>query len=99
MSLSVYFVEIPEGRDAGGYGYQPPEFYTPCGVFVAETRGQAKAMLLAADGDLDVPDDFLAMRVRRLGMPNRREARPGALGERSRWWGRALDASPVVGAW
>lgn len=84
---AVYYVEVKGGRTVGGYGYQPPEWYVPCGVFCAESAGQAKGMLVKHEGNLDIPDDFLAMRVRKLGTPNRRE-HPGYLGDRSRWWGR-----------
>ena len=85
--MNVYFVTIPGGKESGGGWYEPPEHYTPCGVFAAETPGQAKWMLVKHDGDLDLPDDFLAMRVRKLGVANRRET-AGYLGDRSRWWGK-----------
>lgn len=84
--MNVYYVEVKGGRTVGGWGYEPPEWYVPCGVFAAETRGQAKWMLVKQDGGLDLPDDFLAMRTQKLGTANRREE-PGYLGDRSRWWG------------
>lgn len=83
--LRVFYVETPYRED--WFYNEPPECWTPVGLYVAESRSQAKAMHVA-EHNLDVPDDFLAARTRLLGTANRREAK-GSLSERSRWWAKA----------
>ena len=40
----------------------PGDYYVPCGIFIAETRGQAKRMLIASDNHLEA-EEFVDVRT------------------------------------
>lgn len=64
--MNAYWCHL-EGRTVG-MSYEPPdpgEWYVPCGIFVAETRGQAKRMLIDSDNDLDA-EEYLDVRAKLL---------------------------------
>lgn len=65
--MNAYAVCIPEMRTSGCYD-EPPEWYMPCGIFVAETANQAKYMALTKwAGQLSsgvYSDDWVNLRAR-----------------------------------
>lgn len=61
--MNAYWCHL-EGRTAG-MSYERPdpgEFYVPCGIFIAETRGQAKRMLVDSDDCVEA-EEFLDVRT------------------------------------
>jgi hypothetical protein len=74
MSRRVFAVCIPEERCSQPVydPPQPPECGIPCGIFVAESRGQAKHLALGAwafrGPDIGVnTDDYVNIRARVIG--------------------------------
>ncbi len=64
MSLHAYYCRLLESRTVG-MSYDPPdpgETYTPCGIYIAETRGRAKAFFMADDPGVEL-DEFTAIRT------------------------------------
>jgi hypothetical protein len=66
--VNAYWCHL-EGRIVGR-SYEPPdpgEYMVPCGIYLAETRGRAKLMLIADHGsDVDA-EEFVDVRTRILG--------------------------------
>ena len=65
-AVNAYWCRL-EGRTVG-QSYEPPdpgEWYVPCGIFIAETRGQAKRMLVDSDNDIEL-EEFVDVRVKLL---------------------------------
>lgn len=90
--MNAYAVCIPEIRTTYDY-YQvePPETYFPCGIFLAETAGQAKADALRSftedirSGVFD--DDWTSLRVRKIPLRLKSSRARGEVSYTSGLWG------------
>jgi hypothetical protein len=73
----------------------PGEYLVPCGVFVAETRGQAKRMLLSEFDRQTDPEEFLDVRTRLL----ERDIDVGDISDAliDRLWGRVHEVEHHAG--
>ena len=96
MSLDAYFCKLP-GRTYG-MSWDPPdpgEYAVPVGIYVAETRGQAKLMLLADHDRYVDREEFVDVRTRLLERDIDVADISDALIERL--WGRAHEVEHHAG--
>lgn len=89
--MNAYAVCIPEKRTwYDWYQVDPPETYLPCGIFLAETPGQAKADALRSfcggPQSAVYEDDWPRLRVRKIPLRLRSDRKRGEVGSTSGLW-------------
>jgi len=67
QTMNVYYCDAGDGEAWRGSGsYDPPEYARVCDVVIAHTRGQARALFVAADTDFMI--EFKdPMSIRKIG--------------------------------